>query len=130
MQITIAPAGTKTATATIKSLLADTKSADIVKAVYRNLSRVPKEVTADSRFKAVQGDISDATTLDFAGSDVVLAITPPVMEGEEMIKTAETMMQNIKQAVENAGGVKKLVLLSSIGAHLDRGVVSKPWTSS
>jgi hypothetical protein len=38
------------------------------------------------------------------------------MEGDNIVKTARMMMQNIKYVVEKAGTVKKLVLLSSVGA--------------
>ena len=94
-----------------------------VRGVYRDTAKVPGDLAGSSVFEAVQGDVNDAVSLDFAGADAVLAITPPVFEGADIVARARKMSENTKKAIEKAGTVKKLVLLSSIGAHLDHDVV-------
>lgn len=124
MHVTIAPASTRTAAAVIRSLLAEAPDSVDIHALYRNLARVPKEFADKPNFHALQGDVADPTTLDFTGSDAVLAITPPTFEGGDIVKQAEILSKNVKDAIEAAGSVKRLVLLSSIGAQLREGVVS------
>ena len=129
MKVLVIPASTKTATAAIRSLLKihQTSPPDQpveIKAVYRGTGKAPAEFTSQANFEAVKGDISDASSLDFAGADAVLTVTPPVFDGRDMVKNAETVSKNVKGAIERASSVKRLVLLSSIGAHLSEGVVS------
>ncbi|PWI75656.1 putative nucleoside-diphosphate-sugar epimerase [Purpureocillium lilacinum] len=122
MHVTIAPASTRTAAAVIRSLLAEAPDSVDIHALYRNLARVPKEFADKPNFHALQGDVADPTTLDFTGSDAVLAITPPTFEGGDIVKQAEILSKNVKDAIEAAGSVKRLVLLSSVGAQLREGV--------
>ncbi|KAK4454489.1 hypothetical protein QBC34DRAFT_393528 [Podospora aff. communis PSN243] len=119
MHITVAAASPRTAQATIRQLLAD-PSAPTVKGIYRNLSRVPEEFKANPRFEAVQGNIEDAATLDFTGSDAVFAVEPPVVDDRDSVKHTRDISENIKGALKKAG-VKRLVLLSSIGAQYGEG---------
>lgn len=127
MKVLVVPASTKTATAAIRSLLHETSPPEQpieIKAVYRDPSKAPAEFTSQPNFEAVKGDISDASSLDFTGADAVLTLTPPVFDGRDIVKNAETVSQNVKEAIERAPSVKRLVLLSSMGAHLSEGVVS------
>lgn len=127
LTIAIAPSGPKTAPATIRALLAQAAKDNIsikVRAFYRDLSKAPEEFTSNPNFEAVKGDIADATTLNFAGVDSIVTITPPTFASSDIVKEAEKLSTNVRQAIEKAGGVKKLVLLSSGAAHLDQGVVS------
>ncbi|KAF4973158.1 hypothetical protein FSARC_502 [Fusarium sarcochroum] len=121
MQITIAPASMKTSAAAIRSLLLQDKSVRI-KALYRDLKKVPDEFNSVDNLIAVQGDVCDAYTLDFSGSDAVLACLPPAYDGRDIIAHAETVANNIRDAVEKSGSVKRLVLLSSMGAEFAEGV--------
>ncbi|KAF4430543.1 hypothetical protein F53441_13947 [Fusarium austroafricanum] len=121
MQITIAPASNKTSTATIRSLLSQDKPINI-KALYRDLKKVPDEFSAAGNFTAVQGDVGDVDTLDFSGSDAVLMVLPPAYDGRDIIEHSRRISNNIKTAVEKAGGVRRLVLLSSVGAEFAEGV--------
>lgn len=121
MRITIAPASTKCATATIQALLGSQLE---VRAVYRDLSKVPPEFKSHTNFEAVQGDVADASSLDFSGTDAVLAITPPTYDDRDILAHAESVSKNVKDAVEKAGSVQRLVLLSSGGAQFSEGVVS------
>lgn len=123
MQVTIAPASTKTGAAVIRSLLSQNQDIQI-RALYRDVNKAPAEFTAHDNFTPVKADVSDASSLDFAGSDAVLAITPPVYDGRDVAKHAELVSRNVKDAIERAGCVKRLVLLSSMGAQFDHGVVS------
>lgn len=127
MKVFVAPASTKTATAAIRSLLDETsisKEPIEIKAVYRDIKKAPADFTSKPNFEALKGDISDASSLDFTGADAVLTLTPPVFDGRDIVKNAETVSHNVKSAIERAPTVKHLVLLSSIGAHLSEGVVS------
>ena len=127
LTIAVAPASTKTAVATIRSLFAQAAEKNIpinVRAFYRNLAKAPEEFTSRPNFTAVKGDIADKTTLDFAGADAVVTITPPEFQASDIIKAAEDVSKNVRAAVEDAQSVRKLVLLSSVAAHLDHGVVS------
>ncbi|KFA54561.1 hypothetical protein S40293_02240 [Stachybotrys chartarum IBT 40293] len=124
MHIAIASAGTKNAAATIRTLLALGLPSLRIRAYYPNLATVPDEFTSSPSFEAAQGNIEDANSLDFRSVDAVLAITPPVFDGRDTTAHARSVSENVKCAVERAGSIKKLVLLSSIGAELETGVVS------
>lgn len=120
MLVTVVPASTKSGAATVRSLL--TKPVQ-VRGIYRDLSKIPAAFSAKSNFSAVEGNASDEGTLDLTGSDAVLAIIPPVFDGRDLIEHAEKISSNIKSAIELAGNVKILVLLSSGGAEFSKGVV-------
>jgi uncharacterized protein YbjT (DUF2867 family) len=123
MHITVVPASPKVGQAAIRSLLADA-SQPTVKGYYRDLSKVPAEFKANLRFEAVQGDVEDAATLSFAGSDAVFTITPPLYEEKEFVPHARLVSENVKAVVKKAESVKRLVLLTSLGAQYDHGTVS------
>ncbi|KAK4184803.1 hypothetical protein QBC35DRAFT_39104 [Podospora australis] len=119
VHITVVPASNRTGEATIRSLLAD-PSKPSVKGVYRNLSKVLAEFASNDRFEAVQGTVDDASTLDFSGSDAILNITPMTVDEVDLFQHALTQSNNVKAAAQKAG-VKRLVLLSSVGAQYDSG---------
>ncbi|CEO58393.1 hypothetical protein PMG11_03122 [Penicillium brasilianum] len=119
MQVTIVPASTKTGEAAIRSLLSKPVQ---VRGIYRDLSKVPAAFSAEAKFSAVEGNASEKGALDLTGSDAVLAIIPPVFDGRDLLEHAETISSNIKTAIELAGNVKRLVLLSSVGADFSEGV--------
>ncbi|KAM0551845.1 hypothetical protein ACHAPJ_008181 [Fusarium lateritium] len=93
-----------------------------IKALYRDLKKVPDEFNSTDNFTAVQGEVCDAATLDFSGSDAVLACLPPAYDGRDIIAHAQTVSSNIRDAIDKAGGVKRLVLLTSVGAEFAEGV--------
>lgn len=129
LNIAVAPASTKTGAATIRSLFAQAAKENIsisIRAFYRNLAKAPEEFTSKPNFQAIKGDIADSKTLDFQGVDSVVTITPPDFESSDIVKEAERLSANVRKAFETAGCVKKLVLLSSVAAHLEHGVVSPP----
>lgn len=121
MQVTIAPASTKTGAAIVRSLLSFENQSINIKALYRNVKKAPEEFTSHDNFTAVEADVSDASSLDFSGSDAVLAITPPVYDGRDIVAHATNVSKNVRDAVEKAGTVKRLVLLSSVGAEFSEG---------
>lgn len=123
MKVAVVPANTRTTSAAIRSLLAQDTPVEIT-GWYRDTSKAPEEFTSRSNFKAVKGDVLDGASLDFAGYDVVLAVPPPFFADKDMVSITEKLSHNLKDALERAGTVKRLVLLSSIGAHLFEGVVS------
>ncbi|KAJ4182416.1 hypothetical protein NW755_010466 [Fusarium falciforme] len=121
MQVTIAPASTKTGAAIVRSLLSSENQSINIKALYRNVKKAPDEFTSHDNFTAIEADVSDASSLDFSGSDAVLAITPPVYDGRDIVAHATNVSKNVRDAVEKAGTVKRLVLLSSVGAEFSEG---------
>lgn len=127
MNIFVVPASTKTATAAIRSLLQQSSTNEHlqVKALYRDTSKAPVEFTSHPNFEVLQGDIADASSLDFTGADAVLTLTPPIFDGSDIVQFAESVSQNVKDAIERAGTVQRLVLLSSVYAHLSEGVVGQ-----
>jgi len=122
MQITVCPASAKVGQATIQALL-DDKASPAVVGVYRDVSKVPDRFKSHPKFKAVQGDVSDATKLEFSGSDAVLSITPPLFDGSDMIEHAKRAAENTKTAIKSSGSVKRLVYVSSMGAQHNHGTV-------
>jgi uncharacterized protein YbjT (DUF2867 family) len=123
MHITVVPASPKTGQATIRSLLADARN-PTVRGVYRDLAKVPAEFKSHPRFEAVQGSVEEASSLDLSGSDAVLNITPPLyVEERDIVAHARLVSENVKAAVQKAASVKRLVLLSSVGAQYDHGTV-------
>ncbi|KAG5789987.1 hypothetical protein H9Q69_010951 [Fusarium xylarioides] len=121
MQVTIAPASNKTSTAAIRSLLSQNPEIQ-VKGLYRDLKKVPDEFSSADNFTADQGDVGDVNTLDFSGSDAVLMVLPPAYDGRDIIEHAQRISTNVKSAIERAGSVRKVVLLSSVGAEFSEGV--------
>ncbi|KAF4983548.1 hypothetical protein FZEAL_1083 [Fusarium zealandicum] len=122
MQITIAPASTKTGAAIVRSLLSPRDQNLRVRALYRDVKKVPDEFKTHDNFTVVQADVSDASSLDFSGSDAVLAITPPVCDGRNIADHANLVSKNVCDAIDKSGTVKRLVLLSSMGAEFAEGV--------
>ncbi|KAF5618589.1 nucleoside-diphosphate-sugar epimerase [Fusarium sp. NRRL 52700] len=120
MQVTVAPASNKTSTAAIRSLLSQNPEIQ-VKGLYRNLNKVPDAFSSAGNFTTVQGDVGDLDTLDFSGSDAVLMVLPPAYDGRDIIEHAQRISNNVKTAIEKAGSVQRLVLLSSVGAEFLKG---------
>ncbi|MBA4166820.1 MAG: NmrA family NAD(P)-binding protein [Chitinophagaceae bacterium] len=72
--------------------------------------------------KASIGSAEDASflTRTFTGADAVYTMVPPNFGASEYRKYITSVGQNYAQAIQKAG-VKSVVNLSCIGAHLDRG---------
>lgn len=72
--------------------------------------------------QAAIGSVSDADFLTeaFTGADAVFAMTPPNLGGSNIINNTVKAGQAFATAFKNAG-VKKVVMLSSIGADLPAG---------
>ncbi len=72
--------------------------------------------------KAAIGGIEDAAflTKTFTGADAVYAMVPPVHKVDNWKQHIHDLGKNIADAIKVAG-VKKVVLLSSIGAHMAVG---------
>ncbi|OJJ65939.1 hypothetical protein ASPBRDRAFT_436159 [Aspergillus brasiliensis CBS 101740] len=123
MLIAVLPASPKSAQETIRSLLeADQLTAPVhVRAIYRDVAKAPAEFVAHGSFHAVAGDLSHAASLDLGGVDTVFAITPPRYDGSDMMQWARQASENTRVAIRKAGTVKRLVLLSSMGAEQPEG---------
>ncbi|MBF4515543.1 NAD(P)H-binding protein [Flavobacterium sp. ANB] len=72
--------------------------------------------------KAAIGSVSDTAFLaqTFAGADALFAMTPPNLGGSNVILNTVNAGKSFAEAIEKAG-VKRVVMLSSIGAHLENG---------
>ncbi|PLN86542.1 NAD(P)-binding protein [Aspergillus taichungensis] len=119
MQIGILPATSKTAQATIRSLLS-TNSNLHIRGLYRDPTRAPPEFTSHPNFHATRGDISNASTLDLTGTDALFVMTPSRHDVDDIFQWARDASENTKAAIAR-GSVKRVVLLSSIGAEFDSG---------
>ncbi|RYP01582.1 hypothetical protein DL763_000113 [Monosporascus cannonballus] len=121
MKFIVAPASSQTGRAAVQALLND-RSAPLVVGIYRNLGKVPAGFSSYPNFKAVQGDLTDPSTLDFVGADGVLVMTPPQNDGSDTIEHAKGIAKNVCDAVSRASSVKRLVYISSTGAQYGEGV--------
>ena len=72
--------------------------------------------------KAAVGSVSDAAFLKnaFTNADAVFAMTPPNLGGSDIIANTTTAGKALAAAISEAG-VKRVVMLSSIGADLPEG---------
>jgi uncharacterized protein YbjT (DUF2867 family) len=72
--------------------------------------------------KAAIGSVSDADFLaaTFAGADSLFAMTPPNLGGSNVISNTANAGKAFAEAI-NKAGVKRVVMLSSIGADLEKG---------
>ncbi|KAF4827915.1 hypothetical protein CGCTS75_v007782 [Colletotrichum tropicale] len=120
--ITVVPASTQAGRETIRTLLSD-GSKPTVRGIYRDPSKAPPEFAASPNFTAVQGDVS-AGPLDFTGSDAVFYIPPPPFHSGEvdLIEFATNAAKTVKDAIEKAGSVKRLLVFSALGAENDHGI--------
>ena len=122
MRVSIAAAGTQTGAATIRAIIKANPTTEI-HALYRNLGNVPQEFKSNPAFHAAKGNIDDASSLDFSGSNAVLVMTPPIFENIDVLAHTKDVCNGVKEAIEKAGTVKRIFLLSSVGAEFDKGVV-------
>ncbi|GLA02083.1 hypothetical protein AnigIFM60653_001379 [Aspergillus niger] len=123
MLVAVLPASPKSAQETIRALLeADQLTAPVhVRAIYRDVAKAPAEFVSHGSFHAVAGDLSNAASLDLGNADTVFAITPPRYDGSDMMQWARQASENTRIAIQKAGTVKRLVLLSSMGAEQPEG---------
>lgn len=125
MHLTILPAAPKTAQAAIRALLASDASVSL-RGVYRDVSRVPADLASHPRFEAVQGDLADPASYatHLKGTDGVFHVQPPVYDPErDLVGYTTRVSEGVKAAVEE-GGVRRLVVVSSMGAQYEKGTVS------
>lgn len=122
MRVTLVPASNKTSTAAIRWLLSQDKRVRI-QGLYRDLKKVPDDFKSTENFTAVHGDVADASTLNFKESDAVIMVLPPAYDGRDIIAHSRLISNNVKNAIEKSRTVKRIVLLSSLGAEFAEGVV-------
>jgi len=122
MRVTIVPASNKTSTVAIRWLLSQGNRARI-QGLYRDLKKVPNEFNSAENFTAVRGNVADASTLDFNECDAVIMVLPPAYDGRDIIAHSRLISNNVKNAIEKSDTVKRIVLLSSLGAEFAEGVV-------
>ena len=126
MKFSIIPASTQVGKSTIETLLKQSNPPQI-RAIYRNTSKAPTSFTAHANFEAVQGGLDDGLDLDFADSDAVFYVPPPVYDDAvDSGKHATRSADKVKAALEKAPAVKRLVVLSALGSQHSEGIVSIP----
>lgn len=123
--ITIVPASTQSGRETIRALLSS-DSKPLIRGIYRDPAKAPIEFTQSPNFEAVKGDVSSDTGIDFSDTDAVLYIPPPIYDGTDTGEFATKTAQNVRNAIQKAPGMKRLVLHSSLGSQYESGIVSEP----
>ncbi|RAH78065.1 NAD(P)-binding protein [Aspergillus japonicus CBS 114.51] len=123
MRILIAPASPQTAQATITALLASPLHEKLhIRGLYRNFHRVPPHLQNHPHFEPYPGDLTVPATLNFHGFDTVFFVLPPCLNGTTPLdEWATTVSTNIRLAIQRSGTVRRLVLLSSLGAEVGAG---------
>ncbi|KAF5008238.1 hypothetical protein FDECE_5474 [Fusarium decemcellulare] len=121
LRITVVPASTKAGKETIRVLL-DSESQPIVHGIYRDPSKAPTEHSKHPRFEATQGDVRSGAGLDFSRSDHVLYVPPPTYDGTDEGEFAVQTATNVKNALQVAPNVKRLLLFSTMGSQYDHGI--------
>ncbi|EXL67027.1 hypothetical protein FOPG_16831 [Fusarium oxysporum f. sp. conglutinans race 2 54008] len=121
MKVVVVPASAQTSQWAIQTLLDDSSVPSVI-GVYRDVGKVPAGFRNHQIFQAVQGDVSDGSTLDFSGCDAVITLTPPKLDGSDFIAFGKNMATNVRQAVAKSRSVKRLVYVSSQGAQYAEGV--------
>ncbi|KAF4964379.1 hypothetical protein FSARC_7678 [Fusarium sarcochroum] len=119
--IIVLPASTKAGRETIRTLL-ESESKPSVRGVYRDPSKAPAEFVKNSNFEAVKGDVGNGKSLDFTGSNAVFYIPPPIYDGTHHQEWATRTANNVKNALQNAPTVKRLLILSAIGSQNQSGI--------
>lgn len=122
MKVVVVPASAQTSQWAIQALLDDSSGPSVI-GVYRNVDKAPANFKNHPNFEAVQGDVSDGSTLDFSGCDAIITLTPPKLDGSDFIAFGKNVATNVGQAVTKSGSVKRLVYVSSQGAQYAEGVV-------
>ncbi|KAG7405765.1 hypothetical protein Forpi1262_v018347 [Fusarium oxysporum f. sp. raphani] len=122
MKVVVVPASAQTSQWAIQTLLDDSSVPSVI-GVYRDVGKVPAGFRNHQIFQAVQGDVSDGSTLDFSGCDAVITLTPPKLDGSDFIAFGKNMATNVRQAVAKSRSVKRPVYVSSQGAQYAEGVV-------
>lgn len=87
----------------------------------RDESKLTEEKSKGAEIKT--GDLTNADYVKEAtkGVDSLFCLIPPNFASEDMVGLYKTISQNFADAIQ-ANGIRRAVLLSSVGAHLGRGV--------
>ncbi len=90
----------------------------------RALARTPNKSSAwtDRGVEIVAGELTDKTTLTMAmtGVDAAYLLLPPIWGAKDLFAANEPVIASILDAV-SASKVPRIVLLSSVGVHLEHG---------
>lgn len=129
MKVTVAPASTKTGRAAVERLLTSNLPELTVVGIYRDVIKAPDNFKKSQHFEARQGDLASPETLDFSGSDVVIAVLPPLWSDPAgPVSGSKRLAENVEKAVRSSETVRRLVYVSSMGAQYEKGTVRPPTT--
>ncbi|KAK4237798.1 hypothetical protein C8A03DRAFT_15684 [Achaetomium macrosporum] len=120
LRIVVVPASTKAGRETIRRLL-ESENKPHVRGIYRDTSKVPSDFTQNPNFEATEGDVGTGAGLDFTSADAVFYIPPPTYDGTDQGEWAARCANNVKNAIQNAPSVTRLLLFSALGAQHDHG---------
>ncbi|KAK0669298.1 hypothetical protein QBC41DRAFT_275155 [Cercophora samala] len=118
--ITIIPASCKTSLATIRALLSFPDPSIKLTGIYRDLSKVPHDLLSHPQFTPLQGDIDDPS-LELPPTDLLFHTTPNTYTDADVFDHAKRQTENVKAAILKSATVKKVVLMSTMGAQYSSG---------
>ena len=127
MKVTVVSASTQTGQAAVGHLLTSNDPDVSVVGIYRDVAQAPGKFKENPRFEARLGDLASAESLSFSGSDVVIAVLPPLWADRlGPVAASGQFAQNVEEAVRASGTVRRLVYVSSMGAQYEDGTVCHP----
>lgn len=91
-----------------------------VKAVIHNADKAGKFNAGNISVGVADGHDLASLAAAFEGGETLFAITPETGKSKDLIKETAELLSNYRKAAEGAG-IKKVVGLSSMGAHLGKG---------
>lgn len=103
--------------AVVKQLAVDGKQ---VKAVVHNAGKADKFGQGNISVAVADGYDLASLAEAFTGGETLFAITPETGKSKDLISETAELLSNYRKAVEGSG-IKKVVGLSSMGAHLGKG---------
>lgn len=118
MLFTVIPAALEISHISIKHLLeAYSEGSPVhVRGVYDDTSQVPNDIRFHPRFEAVQGGLSDATTVDLGGAGSILVVFSPQSDKDgDLTSWMRDISENALLMIEKAGCIKRVVVLSCMG---------------
>jgi uncharacterized protein YbjT (DUF2867 family) len=97
------------------------KSGNTVQVLARKFENVSSLVNSGAQFHAADVKNPESLIKAFEGVDAVYVMSPPNYMALDLIKDSQENISNLIDALKKTG-VKKIVVLSSVGSHLSTGL--------